>query len=456
MKIMARVRFEKPQNREFLIQAFFGQNYSPKNRLCICDDKTAVVELEFDNEPPQMIIKAISHCFVDAMYNLEDEVTEKLAEEETPLEVTGTHIEPDVDGDKVNPAEDEPEEKPQALPEDENPADEDSDTKSDDASADSKEDAEPAFCEDPKQDAEPQETPTEENPDDGAPDAKADEAPEDVKPKKKAKKTDDGKPKVKRRYGKQKHSEDDYLDIPDFDAMASEVTCLTDFVTNVGKWLELSEDDINYFVRLMAELATIDVKPYEISDENVRNANLNVSHHEHKRFKFGKLVAAQLEKHNIYATILPFICTVMKYAKQIGEAPKVDAGDAKSEPEEPGNGEASCYMNCESFVTILNGIDKDLPVAEKVKKLLSEMGLDKKNRIVYNNACQIVEAAFRMETFESIDEVMLNAGLDASTKKGMDAKLKFSEWINEYNKANHVKRMKVIAFLRELKTIFHT
>lgn len=113
-------------------------------------------------------------------------------------------------------------------------------------------------------------------------------------------------------------------------------------------------------------------------------------------------------------------------------------------------------MNCESFVTILNGIDKELPIAERAKQLLSGMGLDKKNRIVYNNACQIVEAAFRMETFESIDEVMLNAGFDTSTKKGMDAKLKFSEWINEYNKANHVRRMKVIAFLRELKMIFHT
>ena len=177
MRIMARLRFEKPQNREFLIQAFYGQNYSPKNRLSIIDDKTAVVELEFDNEPPQMIIKAISHCIVDAMYNLEDEVTEALVEEGTSLEAAGTHEEPDVDSDKVNPDEDEPEEKFQALPEDDNPTDE-----------------------------EPQETPIDENPDDGAPDAKADETPEDVKSKK-SKKTDDGKPKAKRRYGKQKPSE---------------------------------------------------------------------------------------------------------------------------------------------------------------------------------------------------------------------------------------------------------
>ena len=419
MKIMARLRFEKPQNREFLIQAFYGQNYSPKNRLSIIDDKTAVVELEFDNVPPQMIIKAISHCIVDAMYNLEDEVTEELVEEEMPLEATGTHVELDVDSDKANPDEDELEEKPQDLPEDENSANEDSH-------------------------------------------AKADETQEDVKPKKSAKKTDDGKPKAKRRYGKQKPSEDDYIDIPDLDAMVTEVTCITDFVTNVGKWLELPEDDINYFVRLMAELATLDVKPYEISNENVKNANLNVSHRDHRRYKFGKLVTTQLEKHDIYATILPFICTVMKYAKQIEEAKtsaeetKLDDSGAKPESAESGDMEVSCYMNCENFVTILNGIDKELPVTEKVKQLLSGMGLDKKNRIVFNDACKIVDAAFRMEAFESVDEVMLNAGIDVSTKSGMNAKIKFSEWINEYNKANHVKRMKVITFLRELKTIFHT
>lgn len=419
MRIMARLRFEKPQNREFLIQAFYGQNYSPKNRLSIIDDKTAVVELEFDNVPPQTIIKAISHCIVDAMYNLEDEVTEALVEEETPLEATGTHVELDVDSDKVNPDKDEPEEKLQDLPKDDNSANEDSH-------------------------------------------AKADETQEDVKPKKSAKKTDDGKPKAKRRYGKQKPSEDDYIDIPDLDAMVTEVTCITDFVTNVGKWLELPEDDINYFVRLMAELATLDVKPYEISNENVKNANLNVSHRDHRRYKFGKLVTTQLEKHDIYATILPFICTVMKYAKQIEEAKtsaeetKLDDSGAKPESVDSGNMEVSCYMNCESFITILNGIDKELPVTEKVKQLLSGMGLDKKNRIVFNDACKIVDAAFRMEAFESVDEVMLNAGIDVSTKSGMNAKIKFSEWINEYNKANHVKRMKVITFLRELKTIFHT
>lgn len=433
MKIIARLSFEKTQNREFLIQAFYGQNYSPKNRLSIIDDKTAIVELEFDNEPPQMIIKAISHCIVDAMYNLEDEVTEALVEEETPLEATGIHEEQDVDSDKVNPDEDEPEEKLQDLPEDDNPTDE-----------------------------EPQETPIDENPDEGTPDAKADETPEDVKSKKSEKKTDDGKPKAKRRYGKQKPSEDDYIDIPDLDAMVTEATCITDFVTNVGKWLELPEDDINYFVRLMAELATLDVKPYEISNENVKNANLNVSHRDHRRYKFGKLVTTQLEKHDIYATILPFICTVMKYAKQIEEAKtsaegtKLDDSEAKPEPAESGDMEVSCYMNCENFVAILNGIDKELPVTEKVKQLLSGMGLDKKNRIVYNDACKIVDAAFRMEAFESVDEVMLNAGIDVSTKSGMNAKIKFSEWINEYNKANHVKRMKVITFLRELKTIFHT
>ena len=432
MRIMARLRFEKPQNREFLIQAFYGQNYSPKNRLSIIDDKTAVVELEFDNEPPQMIIKAISHCIVDAMYNLEDEVTEALVEEETPLEATGTHEEQDVDSDKVNPDEDEPEEKLQALPEDDNPTDE-----------------------------EPQETPIDENPDDGAPDAKADETPEDVKSKK-SKKTDDGKPKAKRRYGKQKPSEADYIDIPDLDIISSRATNFTDFVVEVGRWLELPEEDVKYFVTLMAKLSVLNVKPYEICNEDVKKANLEVSHRDHRRYKFGKLVTTQLEKHDIYATILPFICTVMKYAKQIEEAKtsaeetKLDDSGAKPESAESGDMEVSCYMNCENFVTILNGIDKELPVTEKVKQLLSGMGFDKKNRIVFNDACKIVDAAFRMEAFESVDEVMLNAGIDVSTKSGMNAKIKFSEWINEYNKANHVKRMKVITFLRELKTIFHT
>lgn len=403
MKVVARVRFEDPQNRELLVQEFYGQEYSPQNKLIVLNDEAAVVELWFEKEPPQSIIKAISHCKIDAMYN-QDEVEELPKTEIEVLDVPSAHTDPD-DGTKES-------------------------------------------IKPPKQDTKPQEPP------------------------KAKKKKDDDKKKLKRRYGKQKPSEDDYLDIPEFEALAKKATSFSDVVEAASTWLGLTEEDSKYFSRLMSELATLDIKPYEISDDDVKKANLNISHQEHKRFQFGKTVRALLEKKDIYATILPFIYTVMKYAKQANETNSAtpnkrdtseDADDynhhaeeeqTKIEPEEVKGDEESCYMQCDDFVAILERIDKDLPINDKLKKLLSEMGLERKSKILYKNACLIADAAFRMETLESIDDVMLNAGLDTSTRDGLQTKVKFSEWINEYNKANDVKRMKVIGFLRELKKIF--
>ena len=107
MKIVARVKFTKPQNREFLVQAFYGQEYSPQNRLIVLNDETAVVELWFDNKPPQQIIKSISLCQVDAMYNQEVNEVEEPPEDGNVSEVSGTLATPDDDTEAKAPQKDE-------------------------------------------------------------------------------------------------------------------------------------------------------------------------------------------------------------------------------------------------------------------------------------------------------------------------------------------------------------
>lgn len=470
MKITAQVTFSKYTNREFLIQAFFSKSdFSPKNRLRIVDDETAFIQLEFEDNLPLSIIKAISHCKINSMDNLESSNIEALmrAYEGSQTNHTLAELEDDkVDDESTEVAsdvtedvqDDEPDsvsaDEPILVDEETEPQVEDAEPQVEDAEVIMTEE-ETSSVEDVDDDAKvvitdaQDETQTEE-----------DDEPKDVVaiPEKALK---------KRRYGRVTPSEEDYLDIPDLDRIAGEVTSFTQFVTNVGKWLNLPEDSIDYFVKITAELSTIGVEGYEIRNEDVKRVNRNMEKPDYRRVKLGKQVSSLLETHNIFSTFHPFLCTVMKYAKKSykAEADVQDSADQDCEGEhqkydkstiddEVKTTEKINYLNCENFVQILKSIDENAPVDEKVKELLSKMGLDKKSKNLYNNTCQIVKAAFSMESIDSVDQVLNVAGVDTGTKNGMQIKIKLSEWINDYNKENHVKRMKIIAFLRELKAIF--
>jgi len=287
--------------------------------------------------------------------------------------------------------------------------------------------------------------------------------------------------------GLAKTSESDYLDIPKLDELSASVTNFSNFVEKVATWLDLSAGDKKFFtdivVELEMEMNKLKQKGYEIRLRQVKDATSTLGFKDYKRIKFEKVVVHALEVNEIYSTLLTFLRTIMKYKEHYTKSNNTaeqTSSDDDAHPERTFN-EGACsestdnssnysntavvqkeerepddvaLMRCEKFSSIVNSIPRDSSIDYKICTLLSKMGLEKKSNDLYKNACDIAITALSMESIESIDDVMEKAGMEVSTKRGMRIKIKFSEWINDYNKDNHIRRMKVIAFLRALKAIF--
>lgn len=111
-------------------------------------------------------------------------------------------------------------------------------------------------------------------------------------------------------------------------------------------------------------------------------------------------------------------------------------------------------INNPVFAELFSKVDKSLPLNEQISSLYSEMGFEYPSKSIFDKLCDLTITALSMESLDSIDDVMLAAKIDVSTKDGLKSKVKISELINDFNKKNHIKRMKVIAFIRQIKTIF--
>lgn len=441
MKITARVTFSKSEERASLVQAFFGESdFSPKNILRILDDETAFIHLEFEDKPPQAIIQALSQCKIEYMDNLEtSDIWDLMTDHDynNHKEVVGN---PEVANQIV-----------EETHEDDEVTDSNGEEKEEIGTVEKQEQIIPNS--DSKETLEVIEAPVDEVR------VLNNSEPESVveKQKKKAK---------KRRFGLQKPSEDDYLEIPELITIAASATNFSEYVAEVGKWLELPVDETDYFVKLTTDLSELDKKPYEICNEDVKKINLDISHHDFKRVKFAKLLTTLLENKSYEdATFLLFMCTVIRHGKEINgtscrensDAEKSDDGPPAAtvvENEAEKKSDEINYLSCIEFVELLSSIDTELPAIDKAKILISKMGLENESPSLYKDTCEVVSAAFSMENLDSIDSVMLQAGFDVSTSKGMKLKCKLADWINKYNKENHVKRMKIISFLREIKAIF--
>ena len=529
MKITARVTFWK-DNREALVQAFFNpEEYSPKNKIRIFNDKVAFVQLEFDNNPPQGICKALSYCVINWLDNfgkasIEDLVSNyvgtqdaKYADEPTIIEVSAE----DKSNEQVEaPATENNEEQVEAPATENNeeqvetpategneeqveaPATENNEEQVETPATEGNEEQveAPAMggneeqvetpateCNEEQVEApategneEQVEAPaTENNEEQVATDSVSETELESENQNNTLEVSTvdeaDAEPVAvnethtrKCRRGLKKPSEDDYIDIPSFTKLSESVTNFSGFMTEVEKWLKLSEDDAKYLTGVITELC-IDVsklgqKGYEICIQQVKNANQALGYKDCKRVKFSKVICRILDDKGVYCTFLTFLKTILKYneyfSKSKDQKENLSVDNNKAKPcenivqNEYHESDDVALMNCDGFARIVKGIPKDTPINEKVSTLFSRMGLKASNGMLYKKVCEITVTAFSMEELASIDDVMIKAGIDVGNTDGMRIKLRFSEWINSYNKSNHIKRMKVIAFLRALKTIF--
>lgn len=471
MKIKARITFEKPANREFVIQSFFSEkDFSKNNSIKIENDKNAVIELVFSNNPPQSIIKAISHCTIESLEYSEDNSES-----------------PQVSNDFYDANAGEGKEKSACF----NGADRNDDETQHPEGHDI----------------------TDQNNDE--PDSyelsneKSNSANYDTSKKSEAVKSDDETvPKPRLRRGRAKPSEEDYLKIPFLDDIAKRCTNFNVFVMEVSVWLGCDQDDTEFFESLIKQLGTLNQKPYELRLHQVNTATKAIGRKLAKKATFSKHLTEILTEKKVYGTMIPFLCTVLKY-KALFDKPEESAEnniaraddiisthseeseensennvalandiinshseelipntegdtiDAENtgqidEIKEDSNSleENNNLINNPVFAELFSKVDKSLPLNEQISSLYSEMGFEYPSKSIFDKLCDLTITALSMESLDSIDDVMLAAKIDVSTKDGLKSKVKISELINDFNKKNHIKRMKVIAFIRQIKTIF--
>lgn len=287
MKIKARITFEKPANREFVIQSFFSEkDFSKNNSIKIENDKTAVVELVFSNSPPQSIIKAISHCTIESLEYSEDNSES-----------------PQVSSDFYDANADEGKEKSECFNGADNNDDETQHPEGHDI--------------------------TDQNNDE--PDSyelsneKSNSANYDTSKKSEEVKSDDEtvlKPRLRR--GRAKPSEEDYLKIPYLDDLAERCTNFNVFVMEVSVWLGCDQDDTEYFESLIKQLEMLDQNPYELRLHQVNTATKAMGRKLAKKTTFSKHLTEILTEKKVYGTMIPFLCTVLKY-KALFDKPEESA-----------------------------------------------------------------------------------------------------------------------------------
>lgn len=505
MVITARVIFDENANRERLIQAFFQrEEFSPKSRIQIYDDKTAFVELYFDEIPPQKTIKAISECKVESLVfgGLQLEAGESLqhkANESSQLDVN-TSPQFDVDTVKAKPRE-----------EDYNSLsvcelEEKTFKNSNDADAlnrehrvyehqEELEDCSHKICKESNREEKlvdgSQNSELQSEPEDSAeqlmkestqnttktdreeqigenPKSESQNEPEDV-----AESLSEGKNEVaainkspkKKRRGRSKPSEDDYIDEPVFDEKAESSGNFWEFIKSVNEWLGLSIVESNYLHILIGMLSRLNQKPYELRYQQIKDANKALHVSDAKRAKISKNIASLMKKKGHDVAMLPYIITIMKY-KDFFSANKQDVEQEISseiisdiEPKNDVQSIEPVHQNSllsnPEFASILERVDNSKPLEEQIRTLYTEMGFGKVYRNIFNKICNITISAIVMDSFESIDDVIISAGEgDPKSKDCMKLKFEFSELVNDFNKKFHIKRMKVVKFLKELKEIF--
>ena len=488
MKITARITFSKCVNREFLIQAFFDKKeFSSKNSIHIENDKTAVVQIFFEDNPPQSLIKAISYCEINELdFSDEGEPVKTKFENEdknTSEDDSQTFAPSDIAGQnefepkKENNTEEgqqssDTEEQSRPKPEEDQLISEPSDAEDSAAGSSEQDDSEFRFF-----------------------NTAIGESTE----------SDKGTKVVKKgRHGRTKPSAEDYLDIPVFDEIVTQCSNFDEFTRGVAKWMGLQEKETEYFCMLTKELSKIDgQEPYELRNSQVKDAHKATGLPEYRKTRFSKTITTLLEEKEVFSTMLPLLSTVLKYNSHFpnidvtsntqntddtavyedaenaqsaeivvdseSKEPHTDVADADekqvsssdvvvsdnvTETEAHEEKDENNIRNNPKVAEILSRIDNTKPLRERIEFLYHQMGFQNFSPIIFKKFCEVTMVAISMDALESIDDVMTATGYDMDCWQNQKIKTKFSQLIIDFNKTNHIKKMKVIVFLREIKDIF--
>lgn len=240
------------------------------------------------------------------------------------------------------------------------------------------------------------------------------------------------------------------VEIPELAEIAKNSSSYEDFVKAVLEWLDFGgkTDMLAKIIKASEQIDTICWKNIKskLTSKGIsyaQNEDIGIASKFKKRFK-------DCEEP---ITPIPFIKALIAYKS-------FDFGDKEIiENEEPAEATAEITKETRPEITaekscldeIFDSVNKNDFTEEKVMYILDSMGIEELDFVKQDMICSITNAAVRTrEDGMNIDFIMENT--DISPDKWMEARMAFSEFINDFvKKHNYDKKVKLLDFLIELR-----
>ena len=435
-KFWAKVNFKQEKNAEHLIRAFF-QEFNPESSIVV-RGKEAKLEIVF-REPPIAIIEAINHCeVIELNYgkNLkeyaEDENANGKEENDTVQEVA--------ESENFEQTE-------QEVAEDEN-----------------SEQTEQEVTKSENSEQTEQEVTESENSEQTEPEvAKSENSKLTEQPKKKR-----GRPSTKKvETTKEVKNEQTVINIPELKEIAEKATSFEHFAELVAEWLEMDKRK-ELFTNLIIVSAEVDKITWKELEKSLKCKN--VFYTQWDKIWSGQQVSEKLKKYS--ATLLTFLNATRQYKeysfKKADEhfikensntqATKKTIPNAEEKTEESSDSGISkprvkmeCMPEIKDFEETLASVDKTQTVEERVRYVLSAMGLNKLNAKEQKQITEIASTAVRKGRI-AFDIIFVEANIPI--EQTMEARMTFSKFVNDFvQKYESGKKVKLLTFLSELQKI---
>ena len=461
-KFWAKVNFKQEKNAEHLIRAFF-QEFNPESSIVV-RGKEAKLEIVF-REPPIAIIEAINHCeVIELNYgkNLkeyaEDENANGKEENDTVQEVTESENSEQTEQEVTKSENSEQTE--QEVTESENSEQ----TEQEVEKSENSEQTEQEVTKSENSEQTEQEVAKSENSEQTEQKvAKSEKSKLTEQPKKKR-----GRPSTKKvETTKEVKNEQTVINIPELKEIAEKATSFEHFAELVAEWLEMDKRK-ELFTNLIIVSAEVDKITWKELEKALKCKN--VFYTQWDKIWSGQQVSEKLKKYS--ATLLTFLNATRQYKeysfKKADEhfikensntqATKKTIPNAEEKTEESSDSGISkprvkmeCMPEIKDFEETLASVDKTQTVEERVRYVLSAMGLNKLNAKEQKQITEIASTAVRKGRI-AFDIIFVEANIPI--EQTMEARMTFSKFVNDFvQKYESGKKVKLLTFLSELQKI---
>ena len=258
----------------------------------------------------------------------------------------------------------------------------------------------------------------------------------------------------------------DILNIPQLGEIAKKAESFEHFAKLIAEHLEMDkrEEIFKNFVIVASEIEEISLRTLE---EALKNKN--VSYTEWDKISISKQVGEKLKDYSV--TFLPLLNALRQYKNYPFGGDAIESVDESvtetiTEPDNESVDETitgfedttskntvkmECMPEIPMFEEVLGSVDKTQPIEERVKHVLSAMGLDQNSQWKQQKIFKIINAAVRIKEI-SLDEIFLKAEIPKDDT--MVARMELSKFVNDFvKKYDSNKKVRLLDFFEQLQKI---